>query len=281
MNLKLTEILTIEVKALIEALRISCRHPRYFVIFSVMWIQGLVRPVKSRKSRWGYVFLQVIDDLLDGHRPSKENPYEIVSTYKKQFTSKTFPSTPWGHLMKGVASEFEKGPATADGIQEIAKIIDNMMSDHKRMVQRQCWTEAQLQQHHRETFVPSLNLMIMSYGSPFRFHEFHCFVDAMGWCSMIRDIEDDLSRGLINIPQEVLNKGQVCLDNKRINVAALLSNASIKAWLNEQAQKTQMNYKESLKALDTLDPVAKKIVRLFLKSISKYLNRELPNAKTT
>lgn len=251
------KILLIEIRVFFEAIRISSRHLRYFTIFLALWSQVFTRPIKSRRSRWSYVLLQVIDDLLDGHRQSKVPPLQFVKDLKNQINFKNYSNDFWGNLVEETMNLFESDPDTWDARYEFLNIIDNMMLDHHRMLDRKAWDENQLIQHHRETFIPSLNLLLMSLDSKSRVNQMIELVDVMGWCSMIRDLDDDLSRGLNNLP------------------AHLRTEQDTQNWLRQQALAARQNVKIAEEKLKELDPQAKRLGQLFLKSAKKYLDQEL------
>lgn len=251
------KILLIEIRVLFEAIRISLRHPRYFTIFLALWSQVFIRPLKSRRSRWSYVLLQVIDDLLDGHRKSNEPPLQFVKEIKNQISFKNYSNDFWGSLVQEIMNLFDSDPDTWDARYEFLNIIDNMMLDHHRMREKKVWDESQLIQHHRETFIPSLNLLFMSLESKSRVNQVLELVDVMGWCSMIRDLDDDLSRGLINLP------------------AHLKTESDRQDWLRQQAIKANHDVQVAEKKLNDLDAQAKKLGKMFIKSAKKYINQEL------
>jgi hypothetical protein len=247
-------ILWLEMRVLFEALRISTRHPRYLLITTILWGLGLPKPIESRKWRWSFVLLQFIDDLLDGHRLSSQSPLEIAKDLKNQIQFRVYKNDFWGQLTKKIMQAFDKDPSAWDAKYEFLNVIDNMMLDYHRRSKKMTLPESRLKQHHRETFIPSINLLFMSLGSQSRINENLEFIDLMAWCSIARDLKDDQSRGLINTPKEFLEP----LDQIK--------------WLNEQTQNAQKNWAMAAEKISTLDPKAQKITGLFLKSAQKYLN---------
>ncbi|MFN8845433.1 MAG: hypothetical protein ACK5V3_09620 [Bdellovibrionales bacterium] len=221
---------------------------------------GILQPKVSRKWRYGFVLLQVIDDILDGHRLTDESPLEIVGRFKKQIIEQQYDNDLWGNLIKELMLAYQNDPNCSDARFKILNVIDNMILDYHRRIEKQIWTEKQLVQHHRETFTPSLNLLFMSIGSSSRINSIPEFIDLMGWCSVIRDLQDDMSRGLINIP----------IDYNSIEKR--------NDWIVTQVSKAKINWELTHKKLGNLDPQAQKTVRLFLKSSEKYLR--IKNFKT-
>jgi hypothetical protein len=243
----------LELRVLFEALRISTRHPRYLFITAVLWGLGLFKPIESRKWRWSFVLLQFIDDLLDGHRASSQPPLEIVKDLKNQIQFRVYQNNFWGQMIQKLMQGFDGDPSAWDAKYEFLNVIDNMMLDYHRRSDKILMPEARLKQHHRETFIPSINLLFMAMGSKSRINENLEFIDLLAWCSIARDLKDDQSRGLFNTPQEFREpENQI-------------------QWLNQQTLIAQKNWALASEKVFTLDPKAQKITRLFLKSAQKYL----------
>ena len=254
MNLVNWTLTKLELRILFEALHISLRHPRYLLITIILWGLGITQPINSRKWRWSFVLLQFIDDLLDGHRKSIQPPLEIVKNLKLQIQFRQYSKDFWGQTLQILMSDFNHDPNCWDAKYEFLNVIDNMILDYHRRIEKKLLPEAKLKNHHRETFIPSVNLLLMSMGAKSRINPIPEFVDLLSWCSVVRDLEDDQSRGLNNIPKEFIESGEQ------------------KKWLNEQSQLAKKNWALASEKLSLLDPRAQKIVSVFLKSSKKYLD---------
>jgi hypothetical protein len=86
-----------------------------------------------------------------------------------------------------------------------------------------------LAEHHRKTFRLSLDLTLIAAGSNLRAEDAPELVEALSWCSPVRDLREDLAKGLINIPAEVL-AGVPGIEETN----ALLASEPVRAWLRAE-----------------------------------------------
>jgi hypothetical protein len=78
-----------------------------------------------------------------------------------------------------------------------------MRIDRLRVLGREAWSAEQLDEHHRRTFTLSVNLMLHTAGCTARAEQVPSLIDALAWCSVFRDLDDDQRKGLDNIPRGV------------------------------------------------------------------------------
>lgn len=185
----------VELQCLWQCMRFSARHPRYFVIFLAIWIPSLLHWRRYRAVRTGFCAAQWIDDLLDGDRPAEREPLEVVDELLEEMTRGTFSSGPLSQLIAALFADLD-----ADGQRDFIALVRSMRIDRVRVLERAGWTEEQLNAHHRTTFALSVNLMLNTAGCSARASEVPSLIDALAWCSVFRDLDDDLRKGLNNIP---------------------------------------------------------------------------------
>ena len=83
-----------------------------------------------------------------------------------------------------------------------------MCVDRERVLSTRVSSATELAELHRATFRGSLDLMLIAADSPLRAIDVPELVEALGWCSTVRDLGDDLSHGLINMPREIAAAAQ-------------------------------------------------------------------------
>ena len=94
-------------------------------------------------------------------------------------------------------------PAYVEAHAEVARLLRLMQADAVRAPARLLYPHAQLQQHMRQTFASSLNLLFCAQQCATRAEHVPELVRALAWCSAMRDWDADLACGIINIPAEV------------------------------------------------------------------------------
>jgi hypothetical protein len=237
------EVLWAETCCIVQCARFSMRHPRYFVIFLAIWGPSLLHWRRTRIVRLAFVTAQWIDDLLDGDRPSKRDPLEIVDgLLERRFTRE-----PLSRLIAALFRELDEQ-------DEFLELIREMRIDRLRLNQR--WSEQQLDEHHRRTFHLSVDLLLITTGCRARAADVAPLVDALAWCSVFRDLDEDLEKGLINIPAEVTD---------------------VEAWARERHKRARITLEASAGAIGKLDDGrARKILGVFQRSIERFAGSKIP-----
>jgi len=233
----------VELCCLVQCARFSRRHIRYFVIFLAIYGPSLLHWRRYRAVRTGFCCAQWIDDLLDGDRPSEREPLEIIDDLLRG----TLSSHPLARLTRAFFAEI-----TPQARQELIALVQCMRTDRVRVLGREAWTAAQLDEHHRRTFTLSVNLMLHTAGCTARAERVPSLIDALAWCSVFRDLDDDLRKGLNNIPQGV----------------------DVAEWTRESHTRARITLERSAVEIATLDDArARKILGIFQRSIERFAQR--------
>ena len=249
-----------------QRLLFSKRHLRYLKIGLILYLLQLRWSRRAYVLRLGFVFLQVIDDYLDGDRRCEIEPYVYIQNLllrarKDQFLSDGI------HL---VGSELWRIWGSLPNGEEAKHItlalIEVMMSDRLRVQNHEIWTSNELSSHHRKTFQHSLDLTFIAIESPLRTNQLPEILDVFGWCSSQRDLDEDLHKGLCNIPLEVTEK----LSTRKISPLWLQERA-VQDWRNH----SRKNAHQSIQICEEKYPQFKKVpghfvFKVFIKSMSRF-----------
>ncbi len=237
----------VELQCLWQCMRFSRRHIRYFIIFLAIYLPSLLHWSRYRAVRTGFCAAQWIDDLLDGDRPSKREPLEIIDELLGEMTRGTFSSGSLSQLLAALFADLD-----ADGQRDFIALVRSMRTDRVRVLERAVWSEEQLSAHHRTTFTLSVNLMLATAGCSTRASEVPSLIDALAWCSVFRDLDDDLGKGLNNIP----------------------SGADVERWTRESHARACISLRDAAGEIARLDDKrARRILGIFQRSIAKFARR--------
>jgi hypothetical protein len=184
-NREKRRVLWIELWCLEQCARFSLRHRRYLVIFAAIWGPSILNWRALRVVRVAFCTAQWIDDVLDGDRRSKREPLEVVDEFLSQES--------W------LFEELRK----LDAADKFIALIREMRRDRERVLDHARWRSDQIDEHLRCTFHLSVELMLILTGSRARADDVPALIDALAWCSTFRDLDEDLRKGLNNIPIEV------------------------------------------------------------------------------
>src|SRR4029450_9985999 len=88
-----------------------------------------------------------------------------------------------------------------DGREKLAALVKVLIEDRRRMDARKTMPAAALATHHHKTFSLSLDLTLIAVGSDLRAEDAPDLIDALSWCSPIRDVDQELGNVLQHIPE--------------------------------------------------------------------------------
>jgi len=207
------------------------RHRRYLVITIAVLAAGIPRWWRQRLVRTGFAFLQATDDLLDGDRPSEREPLEITDELIASLESGHFADDELARLGAAFRADLlaRGGPAAlATAIQ----LLRRMQRDRRRMLSREISTSGELEALHAATFGPGLDLMLVAADSTLRSTDVPELVTALGWCSSVRDLQDDLRLQLVNVPSDVVEEARA--EAPDMPLASIGDTIAVRRWLSQE-----------------------------------------------
>jgi phytoene/squalene synthetase len=156
--------------------------------------------------RAGYCLLQHLDDVADGDRDVGVDPGAYLAQVvdeiaRERFSRSSIPSVLAAHVVPELRARACGG---TDPLRDLQDLIRILAFDRERAARGLVLPEAELRAHHRRTFELSLGLTLVTAESDLTPKDAEALIDALCWCSPMRDLSEDLERGLINVPAEVL-----------------------------------------------------------------------------
>ncbi len=194
--------LAIDVFCIDTMLQFARRHRRYLTISLALLAASVPRWRERRLLRTGFCTLQAIDDLYDGDRPCAD-PIAVADALALQIHHRNFGDEPLALLARAMVEDLE-ARGGRDAVAQVAALIAHMRLDWLRRRDLLAFDQGALTKHHRTTFTLSLDLMLLAGDCELRAADVPELVDALGWCSTVRDLPEDLDHGLINLPREVV-----------------------------------------------------------------------------
>lgn len=259
----------VEAALLTNVCRFALRHRRYLVIGLALYAASAFRSGR-RVLRTGFVFLQLVDDVLDGDRACAAPPLAYVALLSERLDAPaTTPPTSFDLLL---ADAFREDLSAVrderDGHDPLAwsrELIAVMARDHERRRDRALLTSEEVTHQLERTFTLSLDLMLVAAGSHVRARDVPALVDALGWCSVVRDLDDDLSKGLINVPED-----EWAPIERAPTPAA--RRAALDAWTLRQAPRARERIAAAEAQVAALtEPLARGVLQRFARSLWRYV----------
>ncbi len=208
------------------------RHQRYWLIALALIYDSLPHWRTQRVLRTGFCFLQQIDDLLDGDRPSECEPLEVVDKVVLAIETGRYGEDDLMRLAKAFMTDMRNKEGDT-AIRDVLLLINVMRRDRLRVIDGTLSSRVELCEHHRETFILSIDLMLIARGAELRAKDVPELIDLLGWCSTMRDLREDLDAGLINIPAEVLYAARA-EGLSSLSFDSVVATNSVRTWLQDE-----------------------------------------------
>lgn len=253
-----------------EYLRFAKRHSRYLKIMVWLYAASLLGWRRRRALRFGYCYLQYIDDLLDGDRLIEDDPLLAVRELVTHLADETVGADPFSQigqvLLVCLQEHAREGDCPKD---DIIRLIHTMMEDYRRRCAGLLLEAGRLQAHHRHTFHYSVNLMLIALDCQARASEVKHLIEAFGICSTLRDLRADLAKGLCNLPIEVV------LETGSDKPAELdLAHPAILAWRQrELVRASRLLERAHEEIMGLADPHSRRVLNIFYCSMQRVFNR--------
>lgn len=264
--------LYIEWLALKQHFYFSMRNKRYFIIAFFQYLYSLKSPRKSFQLRLVYCTLQLIDDIIDGDRNFEYDK----KTFIQNLIDKKYQTIPDHELKKLYQYTYNQFDKTFTNKEEIKlkfdRLIYTMLFDLDRVDKKIILPMSELLNQHYKTFEDSMDVVLIALDSPLRTNNVPAILEIFAWCSTIRDLEEDLDKGLVNIPTEVVSKIK---NFDQLKTNEQVANNEIKNFISDWNAKIKTLYPIAyLEYSEIKKQNGSFMFKMFLDSMKKYLPNE-------
>jgi len=263
----------IELTCLRMGLRFMQRHLRYVIVLLIIYRYSLFRWTSTRVIRASFCLVQHIDDLLDGDCPTDREPMEIVDRLILQFEEHDFDESDIGKLAHCVAEELKALRTDRDDpLSELLTLLRVMRFDRQRVRDQLLLSRDELDEQHWQTFYHSVNIMLVIGRAELRAEDAVDLVRAFGWCSTMRDLREDVERGLVNIPQEVVHEARA--QGASAAYESLTATPVVREWIQSEHARGKQHLDLFATRLEQMrHRSGASILRIFLKSMYRFHER--------
>ncbi len=238
-----------------------------------MYLTSIFRWKSSRLLRAGYCFIQLVDDILDGDRSIDEDPGAFAGRILFEISAEQFGKSSEASILIGfVLTEAQERHDYATIKDRFAALVTVLKDDYDRRIRRRTDLASTLRQHHRLTFQLSMDITLAFLDSEVTSGDCPEIVDSLVWCSVMRDLRDDLSVGIINIPKDIYSVSSKPLSSEDIDT--ILNARAVQNWVRDEFALQAHNMAAIGEKLPHLkDNIGKLAVKIFWKSIKSYVPR--------
>ncbi len=214
------------------------RHRRYLITFLAIYGYSLFAWRRLRLLRAGHCLAQHVDDVLDGDRAVGIPPLNYLDELIGKIEANHFDFASDIPALAGfVFGEADRRLRPGCDIRtEFLALFKTLRADRVRFESQSLLTKEQLDALHRATFTHSMDVSLMMVDSPLRAADIPEMVGALSWVSPMRDLREDLQRGLVNVPLEVIEAAREA-GATSLAYDALMATRAVRAWVRAEFQR--------------------------------------------
>lgn len=255
------------------------RHRRYALIALLIAWQRVRSPTRGTLMLSGFCFLQAVDDVMDGDRLLLTEALPWVDGLMSAWQAGVFDESDDTLLM---AADFYQRLAMLADVNTVRgkvwHLLAVMREDYIRSSTQAVWSEQRLAAQHQATFALSLDVLLSVLASSLRAKDVPELVSVLGWCSVMRDMREDVAAGLINVPDEVWNMlPTTCADEGTTpdKVTQWCHHPAWCLWMQVQHQHALSMLQALDKRIDKAqwDASGERVVRMFARSVAAFAHR--------
>jgi hypothetical protein len=204
--------LFIEAICITEFIRLCYRSKKYVAITAAMYFRSFVSLYRTHVLRATYCLARLIDDILDGDCITRVAPRGRIVQLRDEIIAGRFVTRDRLSLLaKYLLPVFALYSKQGEDIRQLfIGLIDRMIADYDRCEKKEVWSTKKLDDHHFVTFQSALDITFAIVGSPIRSADIPELPRAQASLYAVRDLRDDISKGLINIGREFIGDNCVC-----------------------------------------------------------------------
>lgn len=206
------------------------RHVRYAPIVIALYAYSLFQWRRARPLRAGFALAQAVDDMLDGDWQIQSDPIEVTRLCIRN------PSAVQDDGLKRICVYLIPWIEANGLLDSLSSLFETLILDCKRRSTREQWPGKELKNHHFRTFELSAKIALGLCELDLKPEDAPSVIESLAWVSPMRDLREDLGKGINNIPSEVE-------DTSRMTSKEVLCNEKVIEWMKAE-------YQSALLALD-------------------------------
>lgn len=249
--------LQVELLCLREFARFISRHRRYLAPVMILYLRIFLTWRSTTLLRAAFAFTQGMDDILDADRPFVGSRRAYGAMILQEIRSGVF-------LDQSAMSQLAQFIITQrpELVPDLAELLEVLIFDNTRMDEKLVLSAQELHQHHLKTFEISCRLLMRLLGKDVAHEVLLPVAQSLAWCSVMRDLEDDLARGLNNIPQHIWSTISRPVAPKDISLEPRVA-----AWIREEYDRVRGPISQAIGHLKNADS---KALLFFMLPVRRY-----------
>ena len=233
---------------LISYLKLLFRNfNKYFKVSSTAYFAGTFGIVSAAKP--AYFFCRYIDDIADGDHLLPEKEFRsLLEKLKAIITNNTCAKTGLEATLKKALDSLHKNNQPKIVDDEFISFLDAMLHDYERRIHRKACSKEELLNIYDQSFKPVLHLAFLGLGVQIDEKYIYELGRLQGRIYAIQDLEEELKKGIINLPTELLNEINLSTEKLCNTPRTLQKTDRFKNWIQTECKEC-LSYITDLRAL--------------------------------
>ena len=246
---------------------------KYFTVASFTYFLGASGIYRSAKPT--YFFCRFVDDVTDGDRELPKG-YDSFQAFMDRMLQLLDHQGSKG--LKGIElvladalRKLDKTAAPQIIRTELKDFLQSMQVDYKRRTQQLLLSQQAIDQLYDQSFASVLHLAMLGFGTQLQRSDIQKLGVVQGKIYALQDLEEDLSKGIFNVPEELVKAAGLSEKALMANPSALMNHQAFVQWQHAELS-TCHDYIEHLYALEA-GKKAKKIISVLVDPLAEYVDK--------
>ncbi len=249
---------------------------KYFTVGGITYWLGASGLYPSAKPT--YFFCRYVDDLADGDRELPQVYSDFAAFTDRMKALVRGAQEKKRHPIERVLTDAikklsRKTDSPAVVRDELIYFLDSMLVDYNRRINSSVLTQKELDQLYDDSFSSVLHLTFIGTGTSLARNYITQLGLIQGKLYALQDLKEDLTAGIINLPQELLSRTGMTVEELMSSADSLHKNESFLHWRSSELLLCH-DYLQVLQSLD-VDRKVRKIISILTDPLEVYLNEEM------
>ncbi|MCL5784150.1 MAG: hypothetical protein M1142_02230, partial [Patescibacteria group bacterium] len=252
---------------------------KYKLVVAGMYLLSVYGWELASIFRSGYYFFRHLDDVLDGDRHVSCCPLSYAQDLRSQIeTGKFKQGSNITVLAKHIMDNLEKLEKPGDDLKsDFLSGMDGLIFDYERSRERRVLTAQQVEDYYSRAFGPVVNIGLMALHPSLRSRDMPVLSYGQGRVYSVRDLKDDWTKGILNIPQEVLQKAALTGNS---SLEEVQGSTEVQSWFDSELGATKPELVELQKRLKYEGGATNFIFGGLIKPMLKFIDKNNLSCET-
>jgi len=250
---------------------------KYFTVAGFTYGLGALGIYPSSKPT--YFFCRYIDDLADGDYalPNGQSFESLIHELIQFLEAGQKPQTTIQLVLADAVRKLEKCTDRSTVQAELTHFLNSMWLDFQRRTSKTTLNQKGIHELYHRSFSSVLKLALLGFGISLADEHVQDLGLVQGKIYALEDIEDDLSRAIINVPSELFEATKLSVETVIKSPQQLTNTEEFGQWKHKELTEAKALI-DQLLGLQT-SKKGMKMIRVLVNPLDEYVKQELPKVE--